>query len=570
MLRELRIENLLLIERAELRFGEGLNVITGETGAGKTVLAHSLDLILGGKPRSGIVRPGAGEAWVEGALEVPDEVRADPRLAELFDRIPDGEEVVLARRVSADSGRSSAFVCGRSASASDLRVLGSRLLAFYGQHEHRKLTLASVQAEVLDRFAGSGHLELRDRYRVAYADLAELHRERDELLEREGARERDIDLLRFELDEIETARPILEAFAELRAERDRLRHAEGLREAAAGAALAIGGDGGQDDASALAGLAAAEGQLGRASGVDPGLDAIGERLGAALLELSDIAAELRGQLESLAADPQRLEEIETSLAEAERLVRKHGTRLTGDAGASEEAAAVLEHAERCVARLERLQGAEARREEIDSAIAAAEDRRAELATGLSASRVDAARSFESEIADRLAELAMDGARIEVGLEPHPDGFGAAGAETVELRVATNPGIAPAPLGDAASGGELSRVMLAIAGLAGAGDATTIVFDEIDAGVGGKVARKVGERLRALGGERQVICITHLAQVASLADAHFRVDKRADAEGAVTTVEAVAGEEKVAEIVRMLGSDADDEAATTHARDLLAA
>ena len=204
MLRELRIENLLLIERAELRFGPGLNAITGETGAGKTVLAHSLDLLLGGRPRSAVVRPGCDEAWVEGTFELPEGIRSDPELAELAERLPaEDDEVTLARRVHASSGRSSAFIAGRSASAADLRALGTRMLAFYGQHEHRKLTLAAAQAEILDGYAGADHLELRVSYRAAHAEVVRIGREIAELEAREGARERDIDLLRFELEEIE-------------------------------------------------------------------------------------------------------------------------------------------------------------------------------------------------------------------------------------------------------------------------------------------------------------------------------------------------------------------------------
>jgi DNA repair protein RecN (Recombination protein N) len=240
MLRELRIENLLLIERAELRFGSGLNVITGETGAGKTVLAQSLDLLMGGRPRGGTVRPGAAEAWVEGTFDLPRSLREDPSLAELSERLPEGEEIVLARRVGADSGRSSAFVAGRAASAADLRVLGSRLLAFYGQHEHRKLTLTAVQRVILDGFGGHGGL--LDSYRAAHREVTALIDERDELRAREGARERDIDLLRFELDEIDAAAIDPGELGDLESERSRLRHAESLREGA-GRALAALADG---------------------------------------------------------------------------------------------------------------------------------------------------------------------------------------------------------------------------------------------------------------------------------------------------------------------------------------
>ena len=558
MLRELRIENLLLIERTEMRFGPGLNVITGETGAGKTVLAHSLDLLMGGRPRSAVVRPGAEEAWVEGSFDVPEGLLDDPALADLADRIPAGEDVVLARRVSAGSGRSSAFIGGRSASAADLRALGSRLLAFYGQHEHRKLTLTAAQGEILDGFAGSAHHELVAAYRAAHANVVALVRERDELEAREGARERDIDLLRFELDEIDAAAFDPAEVADLTAERDRLRHAESLREDAGTALLAIAG--GEEGGGGSGALAEAEGALGRSASVDPALDALGERVAAASVELSDLAAELRSYLEAIEAEPGRLEEVETRLGEFDRLIRKHG-------GSAE---AVLAHAEHCRAELERLERAAERGSELDAAVSDAEATRAGAGKKLSKSRAAAAPKLEREVASVLAELAMDGATLEVALLPVEDGYGASGCETVELRVATNPGMPVAPLSDAASGGELSRVMLALSGSGPAGEVETLVFDEIDAGVGGKVARRVGERLRALGEGRQVVCITHLAQVASLASTHFRVVKEADGEATVARVDAVSGDEQLAEIVRMLGADSDDEAAGRHARELLTA
>ena len=326
MLRELRIENLLLIERTELRFGAGLNVITGETGAGKTVLAQSLDLLMGGKPRSGIVRPGAEEAWVEGAFEIPDGLRDDADLGDLADRLPAGDEVVLARRVSA-AGRSSAFVAGRSATAADLRALGSRLLAFYGQHEHRKLTLAAAQAEILDGFAGPKHLALLAGYRDVHARVGALRREQDELELREGARERDIDLLRFELDEIEQAAPDRNESQGLEADRDRLRHAESLRDAAGTALLAVSGG---EEGGGVTGLAGeAEAALARSAGVDPALDALAARAMALGLEASDLGDELRAYVDRAESDPERLEQIETRLASLDRLLaqaRRHRRR----------------------------------------------------------------------------------------------------------------------------------------------------------------------------------------------------------------------------------------------------
>ena len=388
--------------------------------------------------------------------------------------------------------------------------------------------------------------------------MTALIRERDELAAREGARERDIDLLRFELGEIDETAIEPGEQESLEGERDRLRHAESLREGAGAALLSIAG--GEEGGGAAALLAAAEGALGRNANVDPALDALNERVSAAGVELGDIAAELRSYLEGIEADPGRLEEIEARLDALDRLMRKHGGNIE----------AVLAHAEHCRSELAGLERASERGGELSAALADAERQRAKLAGQLSKSRAAAAPKLERKVAAELAELAMDGARLEVGLEPVASGFGPAGRETVELRVATNPGMPIAPLSDAASGGELSRVMLALSGLGPAGDVETLVFDEIDAGVGGKVARRVGERLRDLGEGRQVVCITHLAQVASLASTHFRVEKEAGGAATVARVEAVSGDEQLAEIVRMLGADSDDEAASRHAKELLTA
>jgi DNA repair protein RecN (Recombination protein N) len=558
MLLELRIENLLLIERAELRLSPGLNAITGETGAGKTILAHSLDLIMGGRARPQIVRPGGDEAYVEGVFELPHGLLDDPDLAEVAERLPEStDELLLGRRVSA-SGRTSAFVQGRAASAAELQALGSRLLAFYGQHQHRKLTLASAQLETLDGFAGEKQLVRRARYREAHSRVLSLERELAELRDREGARERDLDLLRFELEGIEQAKLDPEESEELAAERERLRHAEALREAAAGAHAAIAsevGEGGAAEAVALAQAA-----LGQVGGVDRDLDALAERTGAIAVELRELAAELRGEADRIEADPARLAEVEERLELIERLMRKHGGSVE----------AVLAHGERCRAEIERMEGAEQRGEALEQELASAGEQREELATELTDARGKAAKALERRVDKELEQLAMAGAKLEVALEPHPDGFSASGQERIEFRVATNLGLPVSPLREAASGGELSRLMLALAGQGVGAGSATYVFDEIDAGIGGNTARAVGERLRALGSERQVLCITHLPQVASLAEAHFRIEKRLSGGAATAEVARVAGEELVAEIVRMLGGDRSDEAASRHARELLEA
>jgi DNA repair protein RecN (Recombination protein N) len=559
VLRELRIENLLLIERAELRLGAGLNAITGETGAGKTILAQSIDLLMGGKARPQIVRPGAEEAWVEGCFDIPEGLLEEPEMAEVAARLPGAvEEVVLGRRVAA-MGRTAAFIAGRAASAADLKLLGGRLLAFYGQHEHRKLTISSAQAEVLDGFAGAAHLALRGKYRDAHRESLRLEAELDELRERDGSRARDLDLFRYELSEIEAVAPDPSEGKELEAERERLRHADGLREAAAGAVAGSAGAGDADDAGAAGAISAAEALLEGVRGVDQALDAIAARLAALSVELGDVASELRAYLDGVDADPERLAAIEERLEAIDHLARKHGGNIES----------VLAHAERCRDEIERLETSEVRSAEVEEALAAATSRRGKLAKRLSRGRADAAVALRERVAAELERLAMPGAALEVELQPLPDGFGPNGAEAVELRLAPNPGIEAAPLRDAASGGELSRVMLALTSLGEGAGAGTLVFDEIDAGIGGTTARSVGERLRDLGEGRQVICITHLPQIASLASTHFRIEKNRG-KPARAAVERLEGDGVVEEIRRMLGGDGAGDAAERHARELLAA
>jgi DNA repair protein RecN (Recombination protein N) len=558
MLLELRIENLLLIERAELRPGPGLNSITGETGAGKTVLAHALDLLLGGKPRPGIVRPGASEAYVEGVFELAAGLLDEPELAELRERIAEPSDVlVLARRVGAE-GRTRAFVQGRSASAADLRELGGRLVAFFGQHEHRRLAVASAQLDLLDRFCGREQLAARDRLVSVYTRAREVGRELDGLREQASRRDRDLDLLTFEIEEIEALEPTEDEERDLRADRERLRRIDALRTAAVAGSEAVVPE---DDETAGVGalLAEAERLADAVAGVDPELDALAERLQGLRIEAEDLGRELRGYAASLEGEPGRLQEVEERLELYERLERKHGGSV----------ASVLAHAERCRAERDQLLNAEVATGRAEAALAEAEAEQGELAARLSASRAEAAPRLAAAVESELSALAMADGAFSVELEPR-DGLGPTGAERVEMLLAPNPGVPPAPLRDAASGGELSRVMLALMTVAGAGSAGTLVFDEVDAGVGGQTARAVGERLRSLGESRQLLCITHLPQIAALASGHFRIEKSADDALALATVEALAGEGVVEELCRMLGAAGSDEGARRHAEELLAA
>jgi DNA repair protein RecN (Recombination protein N) len=555
MLHELRVENLLLMERAELRLAPGLNVLTGETGAGKTLLAQALDLLLGGRAKRGIVRAGAPEAYVEGVFELPAELVGSEDL-------PSGaEELVLARRVWPD-GRTRAYVCGRSATVADLQELGSALLAFYGQHEHRKLMLQSAQLDVLDAYCGPAQRELREAVATAYERVRELERRAVELAELAGARERELDLLAFELDEIDAADPSEDEEGALEAERLRLRHLETLRAAAATGTEAIAPDAG-GGVSEL--LAQACGQLEHAAAIDPDLAPMYERAQALRFEAEDLGGELRRYALGIEGSPGRLEEVEERLATFARLERKHGGTI-GE---------VLAHAERCRTRRAELEHADVALSGAEADLSDARVTLDRLAEELGERRRRAAPALARAVRRRLADLAMPDAGFEVVLTERGEGCGPSGAETVELMIATNSGMPAGPVREIASGGELSRVMLALLSVAHADagapeSAPLLVFDEIDAGVGGHTARAVGEHLRVLSRGRQVLCITHLPQVAALAARHFTIVKDSGVEPARTTVTAIAGDEVVGELVRMLGAGEGDRAASQHARQLLKA
>src|SRR4051794_2082600 len=431
MLLELRVENLLLIERAELRLAPGLNAITGGTGAGKTGLAHARDLPLGGKGRSGIVRPGAPEAYVEGVFALPPGLLDAPELADLRERLPEGEdEIVLGRRVGAE-GRTRAFVQGRSASASDLRDLGGRLVAFYGQHEHRRLTLASAPLGALGASCGPKHLAAREQFADAHARVHSLAVELERLRGRAGARERDRDLLAFELDEIEQLDPSEEDKAALLTERSRLQRIDGLRAAAGGGAETLSPVSGDVGVAAM--LGEAERLADAVAGADPELDALAERLRALRIEADDLGGELRAYELGLEAEPGRLEEVEQRLDLYDRLERKHGGTV----------AAVLAHAERCRSDLALLDNSEAALADAGAALQAAEAAEREQAAGLSKTRRAAAPKLAKRVLAELEQLAIEGASFEVQLHDR-EGFGPAGAERVEFLIAPNPGVPPAP------------------------------------------------------------------------------------------------------------------------------
>jgi len=568
VLLELRVENLLLIERAQLRLAPGLNVLTGETGAGKTVLAHALDLLLGGRARPGIVRPGTAEAYVEGVFDLPEGLDA-----ELRGRLPaDADEIVLARRVGAD-GRTRAYLNGRSATLGDLRDVGASLLTFYGQHEHRKLTLSTAQLQILDDHCGTEQALRLDACATAFAETARLEERLRELGELSDSRERELELLEYELAEIDSAAVGEDEHDALLAMRERLRRLDALCSAAGAGADALAPDSPDAPGSAQQ-LAGALPRLEALAGVDPRLDSLAERLRGLVLESQDLAAELRdysaqaelqdGDRSSAAAGGEgtSLEGIEERLSVIERLLRKHGGSIQ----------ALEDYAENARSRREELGGVELALAESGERLRVVRAELEERVLALRRARTAAAQRLALAVREQLASLAMAEATFEVLLAERE--AGPSGGDLVEFTIAPNPGVPAGPLREIASGGELSRVMLALASACGGASAgedpaarATLVFDEIDAGIGGHTARAVGVRLRALGESRQVLCITHLPQVASVGDRHFSIVKDTSSEPARATVVQLEEAEVVSELMRMLGADTDDSVARRHAREL---
>ncbi len=469
-------------------------MITGETGAGKTMLAHALDLLLG-KPRRGIVRPGADEAYVEGVFEPPaGSFAGDPDLAETSRTASRSTKASSCSRAAwCRTGRRAPTCRVGVVSAGELRLVGARLLNFFGQHEHRKLMLASAQLEILDAFCGAAHLRregVRERLHEGARDRAGAGRAAHA---GRGAASATCDFLEFEIEEIQSVAPTEDEEAELERERLRLGAVESLRAAAATATAAL--DPADDDGGALTRMAAAGAELDRAAGADDTLDALATRFGSLTFELQDVAGELRAYVDSLEADPERLAAVEERLDQLGRLKRKHGGTI----------AAVLEHAERCRAERDRLAGADETSGRLERELAVATAALDAAAARLHATRTAAGSELAERVVAELGELALADATFEVVVSERE--LTRAGSDSVEFLIGPNPGVPAGPLREIASGGELSRIMLALMSVATAEGSGTVVFDEVDAGVGGATARAVGERLRALSGGRQVVCIT---------------------------------------------------------------
>ena len=534
MLRRLRIENLVLIREAELVLAPGLNAITGETGAGKTILAQAIGLLLGARGDAALVGPDGDDAYVEAELDPPEGFFDAEELSVLADLRPQDEDgLVLARRVFPD-GRTRAYAWGRSAAREDVAAAAEGLIAMSGQFEQRRLARTSYQLDLLDSFAGEGQRRVRSDLRSAWREVGAARRRHDELTHGAAAAEERLVELRALVEDTDGLEP--DAENSLRVERERLRHVTELAEgvAAAGEALA------PEDGEGASGLVAlAERAVAPLERLSPELERAGNELRDVELRLRETASDLRAFLASLQAEPDRLEHVESELgriAEAKRRFR------------CESYEELLARAEEARTELAALDGGGDPVEAAAQALAAAEQRAAGLAGELRAARQAAAEPFAAAVAEELGNIGLGEGEFRVELrerEPGPTG-----ADEVSFLIRPNAGLPFAPVAETASGGELSRIALAIAAVGGG---ETMVFDEIDAGIGGQTAHAVGETLRRLADRAQVVTITHLPQIASLADRHFRVEK-VPGDPTHTTIEQLGEVERRDELRRMLGGE----------------
>ena len=562
MLREIRIQNLGVIDDAVLELSPGLNVVTGETGAGKTMVVSGLGLLLGARADASLVRTGARSASIEGLVEVPDDHPALTRVREAGGDVEDG--LILARTVSAE-GRSRAHVGGRSAPVGVLADLRELLVAVHGQSDQWRLRQPEQHRVVLDGFAGAAVAEPLARYTALYDEHLQLRTELEQLRALSRDRAREIDVLRAGLEEIEAADPQPGEDHELRAEDERLAHAEGLRGSAGLAHLLLVGsaDGPGEDALDERGnvaelLAEARATLAGASVHDQALAELERRAQELGYLATDLGADLAAYLSDVDVDPARLAWVQDRRAELARLQRKYGDTVDD----------VLAWAKESAARLDQLMTADDRAEGMQARLEQLEAELVEAAAELTAARTEAAGEFGRRVTAELAHLAMGKAVVEVSVQPR-EGFARHGADDIEILLAANPGAPPRSVARAASGGELSRVMLALEVVTGSGDVPTFVFDEVDAGIGGRAALDVGARLAALARSAQVIVVTHLAQVAAFADRHLVVHKTDDGHITASGVAAVTDEERLRELARMMAGVEDSGVAIEHARELLA-
>jgi DNA repair protein RecN (Recombination protein N) len=572
MLEEVRITGLGVIDEAVLELSAGFNVVTGETGAGKTMVVSGLGLLFGGRADPSRVRPGADRAVVEGRLRIePGGTVARQVNDSGGDLDDDGSTLILVRSVSTE-GRSRATAGGRSVPVSLLTYLADDLVAVHGQADQQQLLRPGRQRQALDRFAGPDFAELLTAYQRAYHRHQQVSAELTELATMARERAREAEDLRRGVTEIERAEPLEGEDIELVAEEERLANADALHAAATAAHEALVGDpsaGSYETADVTGLLATARSALEAAAHHDAQLAALAGRVKEAAYLLADVAAELASYVESVEADPVRLAVVQERRAELTRLIRAYGTAAP-DGPLGGDLAAVLAWAKSAGTRLAELDSDEDKIGALAEQEAELSAQVAELAAQLTLARTQTAARFAAEVTTELTALAMPHAQIVVAVTA-AQGFGPHGADEVEIRLSAHPGAPALPLHKGASGGELSRIMLAIEVVfAGADPVPTFVFDEVDAGVGGKAAVEIGRRLARLARLAQVIVVTHLPQVAAFADTHLVVEKTSAGSVVRSGISRLDSQGRVRELSRMLAGLEDSEYGRAHAGELLEA
>lgn len=551
MLIELRILNFAVIESLSLRLEAGLNALTGETGAGKSIIVGALSLLLGERASADVVRTGAERASVEGVFDVSAHPAIVSALAE--QGIETEEGLLILRREVAAEGRNRAWINGAASTAALVGEIGRQLVDLHGQHEYQTLLRRSEQRRILDAYADA--LPLAAEVERAHAHWRASLRELDALDERRREAEQRKDFLRFQAEEIESAELREGEEEELEAEASRLDHAEELARLSNSLHLDLYAA----DESLSSRLGEMRRTLDHLVRIDPSQQDAHEMLAAALYSLEELGRRMGEYATAIEGDPARLDFIRRRLDRIHRLKLKYGASV-GE---------VIEVGARARAELDTLDRAEFERRQLDQAAEQARTAFVQAAARLSAARARAARRLSKAVGTILPQLGMDGGSMDVVLE-HVDEPAPHGAEDVEFRIALNKGFEPRALARIASGGELSRVMLGLKTiLAGLDDVPTLVFDEVDAGIGGKVAHAVGDKLRDVARDRQVFVITHLPQIASRAQHHLLVRKEERGARTTTTVDELAGEARIAELARLLGGDPESETSLAHAKELLA-
>ncbi len=549
MLLTLSISNFAIIDRLEVEFGPGFNVLTGETGAGKSIVMDALGLLLGDRASPELIRAGCEEATVEALFDLAGRVDLQAALADAG--FSAGDELIL-RRVVSRAGRSRAYINGGLATLAQLQPLTEKLVAVCGQHEHQALMGRESHLPLVDAFGG--HEALCNEYQQHFAAWRETGEHLSRMVAAERERAQRLDLLRYQVREIGDAQLRPGEEEELAAERLLLQNAERLAAAASGGFDTLYGA----DGAVCERLGRLAGELEGLAGIDPELGRLGETLKQSLYVLEDVAAQLRSHLGRIEVEPGRQEEVEERLALLTTLKRKYG-------GTVAEILALQEQIER---ERDELEHAEEARAVLEAELARHLSALRETGGRLGSARLAAGELLSTAMQRELADLSMTGARFELQLTPLSDP-GPTGLGRGEFLLAPNRGEALLPLARIASGGELSRILLALKRVTpGSEQVPTLVFDEVDAGIGGATATAVGEKLRAVSCRAQVLCVTHLPQVAAGADRHFLVSKREVAGRTVTEVVPLVGEERVLEMARMLGGAQVTERTLDHARELI--